>query len=149
MKEQHLTAEQIQLYASGIGENDAAVAAHISECGDCRREVADYLLLFTELKNAPKPAFAFDVVALVMPRLPAVAPEPVTERYNHYLVPVVAVCVVLVPAFVFRLYFVNLIKAVPAAFIYPILAIPVLVIILRCVKMYREYLHKINALNIY
>ena len=149
MKEQHLTEEQLQLYASGIGENDAALATHISECADCRRQVADYLLLFTELKNAPLPAFEFDVAALVMPLLPAAAPQPVTERYNNYLVPVIAVIAVLVPAVIFRLYFINLIKVIPAVFTYPMLIIPVLFIILKCVKMYREYQHKINALNIY
>jgi len=148
MKEQHLTAEQLQLYASGIEENVAAMA-HLSGCEDCRRQLADYLLLFTELKNTPKPAFEFDVAALVMPLLPAAAPPPVTERYNNYLVPAIAVSALLVPAFVFRLYFINLIKVIPAVFTYPLLIIPVLFIILRCVKMYREYQHKINALNIY
>jgi hypothetical protein len=148
MKEQHLTEEQLQLYASGIEENAAAMA-HLSNCEDCRRQLAEYLLLFTELKNAPKPAFEFDVAALVMPLLPVAAPQPVTERYNNYLVPVIAVIAVLVPAFIFRLYFINLIKEVPALFTYPMLIIPVLFIILRCVKMYRAYQHKINALNIY
>ena len=148
MKEQHLTEEELQLYASGIEEN-AAAKAHLSGCEDCRRQLAGYILLFTELKSIPKPAFEFDVEALVMPLLPAASPQPVTERYNNYLVPVIAVSAMLVPAVVFRVYFINLIKVVPAVFTYPLLIIPVLFIILRCIKMYREYQHKISALNIY
>lgn len=147
MKEQHLSAGQIQFYAAGTGI-DTIATKHLSGCEHCRREVAAYRLLFTALKDASPPAFEFDVTALVMPQLP-VTPAPVKEHYNNYLVPAIAVGALLIPAIVFRAYFVNLIKTMPVVFIYPMLLIPLLFILFRGIQLYREHQQKIDALNIY
>ena len=148
MKEQHLTEEQLQLYAAGAGEH-ADATAHLSGCEHCRQQVAVYQLLFTELKDAPLPAFDFDVAALIIPQLPVAAPQPATTHYNNYLVPGIAIAALLIPAVVFRAYFINLIKTMPVVFIYPMLLIPLLFILFRGIQLYREYQRKIEALNIY
>lgn len=149
MNEQHLSEEQLQLLAAGNPDHDPMATAHLAGCDACRRQVDEYIALFAALKETPAPAFAFDVAALVMPQLPVAAPEAVAGRSNNYLIPVLASVFLLIPAVVFRAYFVNLIRATPALFVYPMLIIPVLFILFKCSQMYRAYQRKINALNIY
>lgn len=146
MKEQHLTEEQLQEYASGV-DITAAANAHLSHCEHCTGLVAEYRLLFADLKNTPPPGLGFDVAALVIPVLP-VAAEQGTDRPNRYLLPVIAIIALLIPAIAFRTYFFNILTTIPVSFIYPLLIIPVLFILFRILQLYRMYLRKIEALNI-
>ena len=146
MKEQHLTEEQLQEYACGA-DITATEKAHLSHCEHCGKLLADYRLLFADIKDAPQPSLGFDVAALVMPVLPVEA-EQVTDRPNHYLVPVIVAIALLIPAIAFRTYFVNMLKTMPVTFIYPLLIIPAFFVLLRVLQLYRTYQRKMEALNI-
>lgn len=77
--ESHVSAEGLQEFLEGAlpGRQAARVAAHLSDCGSCRRDVRGWERLFASLKGLghlrPSAGFAARVMALV--RVPARVPE--------------------------------------------------------------------------
>ena len=68
---QHLTEEQLQLYAEQpeLAENNAA--AHLQHCMLCKTKAENYRQVFISLPGLGSPAFDFDLSGLVAQQLPA------------------------------------------------------------------------------
>jgi hypothetical protein len=67
----HLTETEIQLYVAEPEAISRQITAHIEGCALCRAKADNYILLFKQIEDAPKPAFEFDLTALVLEQLPA------------------------------------------------------------------------------
>ncbi|MEP7323860.1 MAG: hypothetical protein ABI761_18175 [Saprospiraceae bacterium] len=75
MNESHLTDLDFENYVyEGIGQNKLHLE-HIQSCLDCQAKLEGIQNLKLQLSLQNKPAFSFDLVALVMPQLDAVSRE--------------------------------------------------------------------------
>jgi hypothetical protein len=80
----HVPSDRLQEFLEGAlsGRQAARVAAHLSDCGSCRRDVRGWERLFASLKGLghlrPSAGFAARVMALV--RVPASVPERRWQR---------------------------------------------------------------------
>ena len=74
MMEAHCTEAEIQVYVTEPEMLGATEKYHIQNCVHCQATAASYAQLFKSIHNIKKPAFDFDVSALVIEQLPA--PKP-------------------------------------------------------------------------
>ena len=71
MMTEHVSEADIQLYVTEPELLDANQKVHMQTCARCQAQAANYTLLFKSIQESPKPAFNFDLSALVMDQLPA------------------------------------------------------------------------------
>ncbi|RYF88442.1 MAG: hypothetical protein EOO00_11185, partial [Chitinophagaceae bacterium] len=69
MISKHVSEEEIQLYVLNPVELAHPARQHIEQCMDCQLRLKEYEALFTAIQSLDKPAFDFDVAALVLPQL--------------------------------------------------------------------------------
>jgi hypothetical protein len=67
----HVTDAEIQMYVTEQDLLGTKQRVHIQDCAHCRAKAASYASLFNQIRNIQKPAFDFDLSALVMEQLPA------------------------------------------------------------------------------
>jgi len=67
----HLTEAELQLYVTDPEVLGAEQQLHVKGCASCQSKAANYALLFKSIQDTAKPAFDFDLSALVIEQLPA------------------------------------------------------------------------------
>jgi hypothetical protein len=67
----HLTEAELQLYVTEPNVLVAEQRFHVQGCARCQSKAENYVLLFNSIQDAAKPAFDFNLSALVMEQLPA------------------------------------------------------------------------------
>ena len=67
----HLTEAELQVYVTEPHVLGAEQMFHVQGCAWCQTKAANYALLFKSIQNTAKPAFDFNLSALVMEQLPA------------------------------------------------------------------------------
>ncbi len=77
MNEKHLSDKEIQQYTLEKKNNSAKIAEHIRSCKACQSKLEIYQWVFSEVKEAPPPAFDFDLSALVLAEI-----EPPKPKYS-------------------------------------------------------------------
>ncbi len=114
----HLSDQQAQQLATPEALAPAAAVAHLHACARCQAQVASYRVLFAGLATAPRPVFAFDPAALVVPQLSAARTRfPWVASLGVALVlGFVAGCLA-----VFGAYIQQLVRGVPAGLYYVLL----------------------------
>ena len=70
----HLTEPALQAAAESLALLPAPEATHLRGCRRCQGRVATYQHLFAAVARLPPPAFAFDLSASVLARLPKARP---------------------------------------------------------------------------
>jgi dolichol kinase len=109
--------------------------------------VATYQLLFSEIKQQPKPAFDFDLRALVLPQLPSSTPRLSTDRFvAGFLVVFLCGCVG-IPVYIFRQNFLYLFSGLSTFFIWAILCSALLILLFKALNMYKKYQKQMHFLN--
>jgi hypothetical protein len=145
----HPSDMELQQYAMDKTGCTAEAITHIDACESCQAGIAAYRLLFSEITERPKPAFDFDVSALVLPALPPAPVKTPPERAFGYWFAVIACCVAGIPLYLFRKNIFFLFGGISVYFIYVILAAALPVVVLRCLGMYRKFQQQMNSLNVY
>ncbi len=74
MTSPHLSERALQEAAEFASRLPAPQAAHLRDCRLCQGRAATYQQLFAAAARLPKPAFAFDLTAIVLAELPRARP---------------------------------------------------------------------------
>ena len=66
----HPSDSEIQTYSLDREASAPGTAAHIDQCASCAARAKNYTILFSAVRDAPKPVIDFDVAAMVLAKLP-------------------------------------------------------------------------------
>jgi hypothetical protein len=145
MTTKHLSESEIQQYALDKAGCEAAIAAHVETCKDCRDAIAGYQLLFSTLSEQSKPAFDFDLRGLVLPQL-----SPAKTKTDVFLVCFFAFLVLAaigIPVYLFRKYLSELFAGILPMTMYLILVTAVIILIFQGIEMFKKYQKQMDVLN--
>lgn len=147
MNTPHPSEMEIQQYAVDKSGCPASTIAHIDSCEHCRAEVKTYRLLFSEIKQQPKPVFDFNLSALVLPQLPASRRRLSADHLVPGFLVFFVCCCIGVPVYLFRQYFLYMFSDISTFFIYAILCSVVLIVLWKALNMYKKYQKQMQLLN--
>jgi hypothetical protein len=139
----HLTETEIQLYVAEPGAISREQATHVEGCTLCRAKAANYALLFNGIHDAEKPAFNFDLSALVMEQLPA--PKSAFP-WAAILVAIFSIALVAVSALFFSSAILELIGNASAVLLTVAAAGAVVVLAFLAIEMLKEHQTRMDAL---
>ena len=145
----HLTDDEIQQYALDKTGCELSIAQHIQHCEACEAKVETYQLLFSGIKQQPKPAFDFDVSELVLAQLAPGKPWFSKERSFVYLLASVTILLTGTLSYIFRGYLASLFSGITTLLMYLISTTVLTVLILLGIDMYKNYQKKMNVLDFY
>jgi hypothetical protein len=147
MINEHLSETEIQEYALHKNACKPGIIQHIELCENCKTKAANYQMLFNEISQQPKPAFDFDMTALVIPQLPPGRQETATRISSAYFFVFFSLFVIAIPSYIFRKYILNIFKGVLPMMMYLIIITAAAILLFQCIEMYKKYQKQLNALN--
>lgn len=139
----HLTDEEIQLYVAEPHAISQQMANHIQGCAICQSKAANYVLLFNNIKAAAKPAFDFDLSALVMEQLPA--PKRAFP-WAAIVVSVFSVAMIAVSAIFFWSAIAASVRAVSGVLLTIAAAGALTILVFQVVEMFKEHQKRIDTI---
>ncbi len=144
MTKLHLSENEIQQYAIDRSDVDANIAEHIHECEMCRSKLANYQLLFEEIKSIPKPAFDFDLSTLVLKQLPV---KKVKFSWGIIFVALLIIISATIFIDLFGRYFINLFKGISTILLCLIITSALCVLIYQCLELFNNYKKQMSKLK--
>ncbi|MEO6722989.1 MAG: hypothetical protein ABIN67_21665 [Ferruginibacter sp.] len=139
----HLTDAEIQRYVTEPQAISQQMANHIQGCAICQAKAANYVQLFNNIKAAAKPAFDFDLSALVMEQLPA--PKRMFP-WAAIVVSVFSVAIVAVSAIFFWSAIAVSVTAVSGVLLTIAAAGALTILIFQVVEMFKEHQKMIDTI---
>lgn len=147
MSNHHPSDADIQQYALDKSSSAEQQAVHIENCPACREAVAQYRLLFSGIRSGEKPAFDFDVQALVMNRLTTESRVTRADRFVGAFLVLFALSIVGIPLYLFRTNILNVFAGISPFFIYTILICTTVIVSYKSLELYHKYKKQIRFLN--
>jgi hypothetical protein len=143
----HPSENTIQQFAIDKSDCTTAIIDHIESCASCKASAISYQLLFSEIKRTPKPAFDFDLSALVIPQLPLVPTVLPADRFIAGFLVIFICCCIGVPIILFWPYIQNIFSGISSFFIYTILISAIIILIIKVLEMYKKFQKQMQVLN--
>src|SRR5579871_1206321 len=157
MTDKHLSDADIQQYVLDKSNCDAEIIAHVHSCEYCDAKTETYQLLFSEIKQEPKPVFDFDVSELIIAQLPSEKAQ-VSKRYPvGYLIACFLAVAVLITGYLnktllhvlFKKYVLNISLGILKLSLYLVVTTALAILIFQSVDLYKKYQQKADDLNFY
>ncbi|WP_439883439.1 hypothetical protein ACSX1A_09730 [Pontibacter sp. MBLB2868] len=139
----HLTETEIQLYVAEPKEIPEELKAHVQGCPVCQSKVDNYALLFRSIHNAPKPAFDFDLSALVMEQLPV--PKS-TFPWAAILISILSFSLVAVSAVFFWSSMIEVVKSISGILLAIAATGASVILVFQGFEMLKEHQKRMNTL---
>jgi len=156
----HLSAEELQQYVLNRAACTAERILHVGACPDCQADVAAYTLLMDGLRQQPKPAFDFDIAAVLVEKLEmeqgmklrleteqGTAARPKADRPYRYVMAALILVMTGIPAWLFRRSAYFVFTDTQAVFLYPILTAAGTILVWRILHLYKKYQNVFNIIN--
>ncbi len=144
MNSGHPSEKEIQDYAIS---KLPALTDHIESCTRCKIAVETYLLLFSEIKTQPDPAFDFDLSSLVLSKLPRTGRGLSAENFIAGFLVIFACCCISIPIVLFRHNILNMFSSIPPPFMYAILGSTSIILSIQIGFMFKKYQNQMHFLN--
>jgi hypothetical protein len=149
----HPSETELQQYASDPSDCSLEAIRHIEICEKCLASAGLYQLLFTEIKEAPKPVFDFSLSDLVLAKLPLhpASGDPEVSRFGFsaWVLTFLSCCTIAIPLYLFRKNIWNMFEGISTVFMLIILVASALVVLVRTMGIYRKYREQMRILNYY
>nr|WP_067055355.1 hypothetical protein [Mucilaginibacter sp. L294] len=139
----HLTETEIQLYVAEPEAISRQLVTHLEDCALCRAKVANYVSLFKQIQEAPKPTFDFDLTALVLEQLPA---PKMAFPWAAILISVLATALVAVSAVFFWSGIVVLIKGVSGVLLAVAATGAVVIVGFQAIELLKQHQKQMDTL---
>lgn len=146
MKNNHLSEAEIQEYASGDPDGKVTID-HLVSCEHCRAKVDAYRLLFSGIRQQPRPGFDFDLSALVLAQLPQPRQESASKDFSVLRLILIAISILGITIYLIRQNLSILFADISAISIYIILATTLSIILIKILGMYKKYQKQMRSLN--
>lgn len=144
----HLSENDIQQYVSDSQLCKPSLIEHIESCDACKEKEEAYRILFLGIEQQAKPAFNFDLSALVLSQLEPSKPKFSGDIFAVYLFAGIGIVAVLLSGILFSKYFSDLFTGTSTLFLYLFAAITLVTLLFQGVEIFRRYQKQMNALNI-
>src|SRR5688500_13438874 len=144
----HPTEAELQQFALGKTENELNIAAHIHLCDECKNTVANYQLLFSAIVAEEKPAFDFNLPALVLQKIQA----PKTGHSMGNLIFYIGFAVIGllgIACYWYWEFISDLLIGFGSLFMYLLVATAIIILVFQALDIYKNYQHKIRRLDFY
>jgi phosphoglycerol transferase MdoB-like AlkP superfamily enzyme len=145
MKIRHLSENEIQLHVTENFKLSQDLLTHLESCAICQTELITYQTLFANIKSLKRPAFDFDLLDLVLKKIPPVKPKFPWVTYLAVLVTILFFVIIFIT---FSSYLIQVFRALPTIYFFIIATSVFLVLFFQgfeAIKIYRE---KINHIKI-
>jgi hypothetical protein len=149
MIDNHLTELEIQEYAFDKENANTSASDHIKSCNSCKAKVATYMLIFSEVKNIPKPVFDYDLQGLVLSGISKPKSRFPFSIVNGYFIAIVTAAILGMIAMLLQSFLGNMFTDIPSSFYYIIVASAILITVFQSIEMYNRFQNKMNRLNLY
>jgi hypothetical protein len=143
----HPSEKEIQQFAIDQSGCDNATIVHIESCMDCKTAVSNYQLLFSEIGQQSRPAFDFDLSALVLPQLPVAKTRLSPDEFISGFLVFFISSFVAVPVVLFNKYILNMFSGITPFFIYAIIGSATVIVIYKTLAMYKKYQKQMQLIN--
>lgn len=148
MIDRHLSDTEFQIFTSEPSLCNESIAKHIESCDSCREQAKVYQVLFSAIEQRARPAFDFDLSALVISQLEPAKPKFSWEIFMVYLFAFAGVAAILFSGILFQEYCSSLFSGSSTIFLYMFIAISLITILFQGFEMFRKYQKQMDALNI-
>ncbi len=147
MKGTHVSEMEIQRYVFDKDDCPIQIAAHIETCDSCSARAANYQMIFSEIKQYPKPVLDFDLEKMVLAKLPKPVPAFSFVIFLACALSILLIAGLGVFAYLHNEILVRLFTGILPIAIYLIMITAATVIMLQSLDMYKKYQRKMHALK--
>lgn len=147
MINEHLSEEDLQIFAIGQQLQDTEMIQHIESCTSCREQVAVYTLLLTGIKELPAAGFNFDLAAAVLNNIQPIKTRASTNIFNSVVPASLSALLVAISLYVFRKNILNLATGISLSFLLISVFACIGIIGFKVVELYHKYDQQIKKLN--
>lgn len=141
MSATHLTETELQQFVVEPELIGKQLMAHVQVCTVCQTKSANYALLINGIQEAAKPAFNFDVSALVLNRLPT--PKK-SFKWATIIISFFSVTLIAIVGVLFGSAMVTLISGVPGIILTVMTGIALVFVIFQAIEIVREYKRRMD-----
>ena len=147
MKTEHLTDTELQQYLFDKSSINLEIMDHLKQCPGCKVRAANYRLIAAQVAAQQKPAFDFDLSALVIEQLaPAPQRPPIADRAILWIIVLAALLFALI-IYINKGAFTGGLTAVSYHLLY-LLAVPLLLIfVFQFNELFKKHQKRMNILN--
>jgi hypothetical protein len=149
MKNRHLSDTDLQQYAWDPSNCDRGIVVHLELCGECMDKAMAYRLLFSEIKQEPKPAFDFDLSERVLSRIPVAEPKRSPGISPLWLLVLAVPAAIGIPFILFGKGLFTIFSGLPVMGLCLLATIPITILLFQGIEAYQKYQQKMDALNLY
>jgi len=149
MTNKHVNEIDIQQYVLLRDHCDENIIEHIEYCEHCKLKAAQYKFLFEAINQQEKPAFDFNLAALVMKQIPQPKTAASAENSFIYFIALMVIVLVVVSGYLLRNIFISSFPGITPMLTYLIITAVVSLLIFQGFDMYRKYQQQMKALNFY
>jgi len=147
MTSEHLSEEELQLFAAGKSPVNAAASQHIQACPSCQEELTIYRLLYSQISREPAPEFDFDLSAAVLAQVPSISTKTSARNIYGFIPAAVVALVVVISLYSFRKNFINLSAGISFTFMAVSIVACIIIIGFKVSQEYQRYRLQIKKLN--
>ena len=149
MIEKHPSEADLQQFALVPGESKPKIVEHIGLCKRCKAEIANYQLLFLQIKEQEKPVFDFVLTDLVLTQINPITKSLLWDKLLIYLISFVAILLTGIGFYIFRKYFSDLFASVAQLFLYLLITTAISILVFQLIDIFKQYQKKFHALDFY
>jgi len=157
MIDNHLTDGDIQQYVLNKAGCAMDIITHMHDCEYCKTKAETYRLIFSEIKQQPKPAFDFDLSAAVMKQISIEKSKFSLNSLPGFVIILSALAAIGVPSYLykakiiyfFKTYILGITSGISSIVIFLVVITFLIFLVFQCVEMYGRYRQKNNALDFY
>jgi len=143
----HATELEIQQYVFDKTDCPNQIVEHIESCDGCAARAAGYRLIFTGIKQYPKPVLDFDLEKTVLEILPKSPSAFSPETFLAYAVSIALMAGIGVIGYLYKDYLLRVFAGILPIAVYLVIITGVTVCVLQVMDMYKTYQKKIRVLK--
>lgn len=147
MKQEHLSENELQQFASGHQGTDLELAAHVHECAKCAMAIANYRTMFSALNTMEKPVVDFTIEQIM-----AALPDPIKEKkafpWLVFAISTISSAIVVITVFKISGVY-NLFRNMQGPVLYLIISTTLTIVVLQLRELFSSYREKMRQLNFY
>jgi len=149
MKTEHLSEIEIQQFALDKANCEKNIIDHIALCQKCMVKAANYQLMFSGIKQDPKPVFDFDLAVLVLKQIPKTQTSVSSNFFFFYFLVAVTMGSIGIAGYIFRAYLSRIFTGILPIVMYLIIITAAAILVFQAIELYKKYQKKMQSLNSY
>jgi len=153
----HLSDFDIQQWVLDKANCEANIIDHIHECEHCKTKAETYQLLFSVIKEQPKPAFDFNLSEIILPQISPAQPALQRNTIIKFTIAAITIIAFSITSYLYKAqiniflkkYIFDITSGISKGAMYLLLTTALTLLIFQSIALYKKYQQKIDDLNFY